>query len=70
MEKFSVILSDLDTLQSRLWDFCKDKGEHWHFKIHPAKSSVSVWNKDKIIAEIQIIDVDEPYEIIDKLLQI
>ena len=65
MKKFIVSQDELDTLQSKLWDFCKDKG--YYMRVMPCSKTIEVMNTKEVIAEIRILEVEEPYEIINLL---
>ena len=70
MKSFNISLDDLDTLFGKLWEVCKGKG---FFKAIPEKSCIEVHESNeaqsRIIAIINILDLDDPYLVRDNLFK-
>lgn len=66
MEKnFIVSLDNLDSLQSKLWELCED--HDYYMRTYPSTKTIEVWSKKELIANIRIMNIDEPYQVIKEL---
>jgi hypothetical protein len=72
MQKYNISLDDLDTLFEKLWETCSDKG---YFRVLPHKNIIEVYQyiPDQVagrqIAEINIITMDDAYDVKDNLFK-
>ena len=64
---FLVSLNDLDTLQDRLWEFCKEHG--YYMCSYPVNKTIELWSTTELVANIRIVTLYEPFEIVELIKQ-
>lgn len=70
MKTFNISECDLDTLFSKLWEECQDRG---YFKVMPDKNEIEVYGyidnigTSALVAKINIVEINDAYEIKDNL---
>ena len=73
MKKFIISRDDLDDLLSTLWEQCQGKGT---FRVLPDKDMIEVYKYivaesqgSRLVAEIEIADVNDVYDVKDLLFK-
>lgn len=64
---FIVSLDDLDILQDKLWEFCKEHG--YYMRTYPSSKTIEVWSRKDLIASIRCMALDSPHEVINNINQ-
>ena len=64
---FLVSLNDLDTLQDKLWEFCNEHG--YYMCSYPVNKTIELWSATELVANIRIVTLYEPFEIVELIKQ-
>lgn len=62
---FTVSFDDFDSLQTKLWELCEE--HDYYMRTYPSTKTIEVWSKKELIANIRIVTLDEPYQVINVL---